>query len=274
VRHAIFVDAGYLFAMGSDVLSGKKLPRTSVELNQAAIVEKLCRTAEDKAAGSLLRIYWYDGVLPEGPSSEQMALADADWVKLRLGVVNFFGQQKGVDSLIVTDLVELARNQAISDAVLLSGDEDVRIGVQIAQSFGVRVHLIGIGSTGASQARTLMQEADTTSEWDKDDIREIMELKSGYEVSPCSKGTHATQRVDIETSGKLAEVVDEIVKSLSAEEVGKVARLEKDQQVPNEYDGRLLGASRSRIGRNLHKSEKRFLRDRFKQAAQAALPSS
>jgi uncharacterized LabA/DUF88 family protein len=34
--------------------------------------------------------------------------------------------------LIGTDLIELARNHAISDAVLLSGDEDLRIGVQIA----------------------------------------------------------------------------------------------------------------------------------------------
>ena len=46
------------------------------------------------------------------------------------------GRQKGVDSLIVTDLIELARNHAISDAVLLAGDEELRIGVQIAQSLG------------------------------------------------------------------------------------------------------------------------------------------
>jgi hypothetical protein len=203
-----------------------------------------------------------------------MALADADWVKLRLGVVNFFGQQKGVDSLIVTDLVELARNQAISDAVLLSGDEDVRIGVQIAQSFGVRVHLIGIGSTGASQARTLMQEADTTSEWDKDDIREIMELKSGYEVSPCSKGTHAAQGVDDEISNILDEVVDEMVLSLSSEERRKISELDVWQQIPKEIDRSLLVDSRERVGKVLNRDEKKYLRDRFKQVARDALPQS
>ena len=73
-------------------------------------------------------------------------------MKLRLGIVNLAGQQKGVDSLIVTDLVELARNHAITDAILLSGDEDLRIGVQIAQSFGVRVHLIRIEPTRGSQS--------------------------------------------------------------------------------------------------------------------------
>lgn len=49
-----------------------------------------------------------------------------------------------MDSLIVTDLIALARNQAVTDAVLLSGDEDVRIGVEIAQGYGVRAQLVGI----------------------------------------------------------------------------------------------------------------------------------
>ncbi len=52
---------------------------------------------------------------------EQQSIADADDVKLRLGIISPSGQQKGVDSLIVTDLVELARNHAISDADVLSG---------------------------------------------------------------------------------------------------------------------------------------------------------
>ena len=87
-----------------------------------------------------------------------------DNVKLRLGQLNSAGQQKGVNSLIVTDLMELARNKAISDAVVVTGDEDIRIGVQIAQSHGVRVHLLGIGgaTNKGSQSLTLQTaEADT-----------------------------------------------------------------------------------------------------------------
>ena len=67
---------------------------------------------------SLLRIYWYDGILQGQRSQAQRELATADNVKVRLGTVSG-GRQKGVDSLIVTDLIELARNHAISDAVLL-----------------------------------------------------------------------------------------------------------------------------------------------------------
>jgi hypothetical protein len=39
-------------------------------------------------------------------------------VKVRLGFVNSVGEQKGVDWLIVTDMIALARNRAISDAAL------------------------------------------------------------------------------------------------------------------------------------------------------------
>jgi len=83
---------------------------------------------------------------------------------VRLGFLNSAGQQKGVDSLIVTDLVELARNRAVGDVVLVSGDEDVRIGVQLAQSFGVRVHLVGVKPCAGNQSPELRQEADTCTE--------------------------------------------------------------------------------------------------------------
>ena len=91
-------------------------------------------------------------------------------MKLRLGMIAFTGRQKGVDSLIVTDLIELARNHAISDAILLYGDEDVRIGVQIAQSFGMRVHLLGIEPGANNQSRLPRQESDTTTEWQQPEV--------------------------------------------------------------------------------------------------------
>ena len=60
-------------------------------------------------------------------------------------------------------MIALARNRAISDAVLVSGDEDLRVGVQQAQEFGVRVHLVGIKPGRGSQSLFLLQEADTAS---------------------------------------------------------------------------------------------------------------
>jgi uncharacterized LabA/DUF88 family protein len=101
-------------------------------------------------------VYWDDGAISPKLTFEHSTLAHMDYVKLRLGFVTGRGQQKGVDSLIVTDLIDLARNRAINDAVVLSGDEDIRIGVQIAQSFGVRVHLIGIIPSRGSQSIQLL----------------------------------------------------------------------------------------------------------------------
>jgi len=91
--------------------------------------------------------------------------------------VNSVGEQKGVDSLIVTDMIALARNRAISDAVLVSGDEDLRVGVQQAQEFGVRVHLVGIKPSRGSQSLFLLQEADTTHEWAADDISKFLQCQ-------------------------------------------------------------------------------------------------
>ena len=72
--------------------------------------------------------------------------------------------EKAWNSLIVTDMIALARNRAISDAVLVSGDEDLRVGVQQAQEFGVRVYLVGIKPSRGNQSLFLLQEADTTHE--------------------------------------------------------------------------------------------------------------
>ena len=166
-RVAIFVDAGYLFAQGSTALTGSKKKRIETRLDKNAVLAELLAVAKEKADGaSLLRIYWYDGALGYGgPTLEQEAIASSDNVKLRLGFINKAGQQKGVDSLIVTDLINLARNNAISDALLMSGDEDVRIGVEIAQGFGVRIHLLGIVPSRGSQSKHWSQTLDVPPEY-------------------------------------------------------------------------------------------------------------
>ena len=179
MRVAVFVDAGYVYAQGSALITGSetKKPRKFVSIDGKPIVEKLTKLAISiSGKKELLRIYWYDGAPATGRSPEQIELAQIDNVTLRLGQLNSAGQQKGVDSLIVTDLMELARNDAISDAVVVTGDEDIRIGVQIAQSHGVRVHLLGIGAATdkGSQSLSLQDEADTVTEWAKSDVESFM----------------------------------------------------------------------------------------------------
>jgi hypothetical protein len=123
----------------------------------------------------LLRIYWYDGAR-NGPTVDHLAIANMPDVKLRLGSINSVGDQKEVDSLLVTDLIDLARNQSICDATVVTGDTDVRVAVQIAQTFGVRVHLVGLEPSRASQSPSLRQEADTVHEIVEADVSKFLRL--------------------------------------------------------------------------------------------------
>ena len=88
-RVAVFVDAGYLYAAGSVAITGATLRRNEIELRRSETIEKLRIAVRDRSpSAALLRIYWYDGLLPRGLSNEQQSLADMDDVKLRLGIIN------------------------------------------------------------------------------------------------------------------------------------------------------------------------------------------
>ena len=221
---AVFADAGYVYAASAIVLTGSNQSRAAMDLNTSALVAKLAVTAATKANGAqLLRIYWYDGLLGARPAIEQDELAQTDNVKVRLGTVTA-GQQKGVDSLIVTDLIELARNQAISDAVLFSGDEDLRIGVQIAQSFGVRVDLVGIEPSRGNQSNLLRQEADTMGEWLKSDVDELLRFKDSQGAAPALPPSQLASAAAVEDEcDALHQVVGEILDSMDGNQVRDIA---------------------------------------------------
>ena len=207
-------------------------------------------------------------MLHTGPTDQQQALADTDNVKLRLGVIAHTGRQKGVDSLIVTDLIELARNHAISDAVLLSGDEDVRIGVQIAQTHGVRVHLLGIQPSGdnqGNQSRLLRQESDTSTEWCLADIEAFLSVRHPHDSSrterdqPDDETQHVIQQLD--------PFVDEFIRTLSPNEREALSSLGVGDAVPHELDRLLLRGAANVLGRYLEEWECRHLRQAAKHLA-------
>ena len=267
-RVAIFVDAGYLYARGSEVISGSPQPRAALMLNRQNTLDKLRQTAKEQANHAiLLRIYWYDGVPRQGSSQEQQDLADSNDVKLRLGIINSYGQQKGVDSLIVTDLVELARNQAISDAVILSGDEDIRIGVQIAQSFGVRAHLIGIGPGRGSQSRSLLQESDTKVEWSEADVCKLLTLRSFTRPEPETTDAPDPSEFYDDVEAALDQVVADVMATVDP--ASKIHVGTPSGPIPWDYDSRLLASARTKIGRDLDWSEKNQLRDKFREQINA-----
>jgi hypothetical protein len=162
-RVAIFVDAGYLFAEGARCLTGTRLARSQLYLDHQVVLAFLKERAGRISGLPILRIYWYDGATT-GPNPAQVALAYKADVKLRLGMVSPTEGQLDVDNLIVTDLTNLARNHAMADAVVVSGDEDLKGAVQKAQEQGVRVHLLGIAPLKDNLSGRLMQEVDTVHE--------------------------------------------------------------------------------------------------------------
>lgn len=266
-RVAVFVDAGYLYAAGSGAIAGSKLPRDDLDLLIPETIENLRAVARDRTSGAtLLRIYWYDGVPRTGPSGVQQNLAYMDDVKLRLGIINPSGQQKGVDSLIVTDMVELARNRAITDAVLMSGDEDVRIGVQIAQSFGVRVHLLGIEPSRGNQSSPLRQEADTTAEWSRVYIREILTAKSLDNDRATSRSV--TEITEVDTHIDFDLIVDEFVAEFSRHDLMQID-LTPGSRLPRSLDAPLIVIASRQINRDLTEDEKRHIRRKLREYAAA-----
>lgn len=160
-RYAIFVDAGYLYAASGALLLGCG-SRREYRVAAEKLIKALTDHADGQRRGELLRVYWFDAAPKKQPTVDQRVIANLPLVKLRLGNLNAQGQQKGVDAQLRADLEALARHRAITDAVLLAGDEDMLPAVEAAQRYGVRVHLWGVEPThGSNQAEWLVWESDT-----------------------------------------------------------------------------------------------------------------
>ena len=145
-------------------------------------------------------------------------------------------------------LIDLARNNAISDALLMSGDEDVRIGVEISQGLGVRVHLLGIVPSRGSQSKQLLLAADTTTEWDKETVSKFLEVTSEPKFEPGDirrASAPASSKVNGEIKGLLADLVAEIVFGIDDAQIARLnEHFSHSSNVPPEYDRPLLARAR------------------------------
>lgn len=216
-RFVVMVDAGYLLRQAIEIVSGRSSTfRAELDVTDpAGLVKALVdksRSTLDLASKELLRVYWYDGVMANGLTPQQKAIIDVDDVQLRAGTINGSGQQKGVDSLIVTDLIELTSHHAICDAVLVTGDSDLAVGIEIAQKRGVRVAVLGVEDLATGVAHHLSFEitsrADRVGMLGQPDIspvlrytpRAISVQTSAPALPPSSKGTGSpavsTQPID------------------------------------------------------------------------------
>jgi len=289
-RTAVFVDAGYLFARSSDALTGKTQQRHRLLLDERQVILSLSELAKGQAPNSsLLRVYWYDAASAQGPNADHIRLAETDNAKLRLGTINTFGQQKGVDSLIIADLIELARNGAIADAVIVSGDDDLRIGVQIAQTFGVRVHLLGItGSDGEAQSKLLVREADTCARWSYTEVSRFLSIRlvpigdaadtaiaANADRSEGSEQLYVGGEAMPQAASLSERAVRQIMSELTRSDLDDIATVyAATRKIPYQYDRRLLATARTEFARELNTSESRALRGAFLAAVSRELGSS
>ena len=148
-RFVVMVDAGYLLHQATQILSRKaSKKRADLEIvDPPGLIKLLLAKANELLSlrdKELLRVYWYDGVMSSGLTGQQRSIVEVDDVQFRAGTVNGIGQQKGVDSLIVTDLIELTSHHAICDAILVTGDSDLAVGIELSQRRGVRLAVLGL----------------------------------------------------------------------------------------------------------------------------------
>lgn len=283
-RYAIFVDAGYFFAAGAQAAFRQYVSRRQVTLKSspAAMVTDLCSKAARIVDNlPLLRTYWYDATLGSRLTMEQSALAMLPGIKLRIGVLNNLGKQKGVDSLIVTDIIDLARNRAIADAVLMTGDEDLRVAVQVAQSFGVRVHLLGCGDLSRNMSEFLQMEADSVTTLEERWFASHLDINSEplygsgssfYAPTSSSIIPNDDYIQDEESFNEaVGSSIDEILASVTYEQIQQLNQHFAYQTfVPTEYDRRLVGTISAKLNsRKLNPEEMRSLRTQFMQSVKS-----
>jgi hypothetical protein len=179
-RCAVFVDAGYVLADGAMAVHGTR-HRESVSWDYAGLVKLLTGLSRDRTGLPVLRCYWYEATVEGRRSSEHNALADLPGVKLRLGRVRP-GRREGVEAEMHRDLATLARNRAVSDAVIVSAEEDLAEVVAEVQDFGLRVLAMHITADGNwTVSRPLRQECDDIVEISGAHLRPFVDLIPGAE---------------------------------------------------------------------------------------------
>ncbi|MGE5290127.1 MAG: NYN domain-containing protein [Micromonosporaceae bacterium] len=177
-RCALFVDAGYVLADGAMAVHGTR-HRESVAWDYAGLLQLLCDLARERTGLPLLRCYWYEAAVEGRRTPEHDALADLPGLKLRLGRMRP-GRREGVDTEVHRDLSTLARNHAISDAVIVSAEEDLAHVVGDIQDLGVRVTLFHITVDGNwTVSRLLRQECDAIVEISGVHLRPHVNLIAG-----------------------------------------------------------------------------------------------
>jgi uncharacterized LabA/DUF88 family protein len=241
------VDAGYLYAAGGQLCCGTR-SRADIELDPLQALMRLHARVRIELDVPVLRTYWYDAARDGIRTAEQRTVAAMDDVKLRLGRLNGQNQQKGVDALIYRDMITLAQHGAVSDVVLVSGDEDLHEGVRSVQDYGVRVTLVGIEAvSGHNQSEELVYEADRLWTFGK------AELAAAFTRRTPNAPELSTEDVAAIAHSARAAAVAFATSWRSAAGETELHELMADRpRIPRPIDVELITAVEQVIGRTLH----------------------
>jgi len=167
----------------------------SVSWDYEGLLQLLSSLARERSGLPVLRCYWYEATMDGRRTAEQDALADVPGIKLRIAKIRP-GRREGVETEIHRDLTTLARNNAISDALVVSAEEDLAQVIADVQDLGMRVTLVHIAVDGNwTISRALRQESDDIIEISSDRLRPYVELVAGAEPAhPDESGDLAVVR--------------------------------------------------------------------------------
>ena len=198
------IDAGFIVQAAAKLLK-KNAPDVRIEAEE--IVSWL-RISAARRDSSFLRAYWYDGAYPRGEAKGELQrqrfeeLQRCPGLQLRLGHLESrpfdrkhaarvaaeeleidydaliqklnrekIYHQKGVDTLIVLDMVRLIQQGSCSTLVLVAGDRDLAEAIRTVQQLGGTVILAY--PKGAPVADELRDLADERVAWSEALVRRL-----------------------------------------------------------------------------------------------------
>lgn len=287
---AVFVDAGYLFALGSIALAGQTCKRERIGIKSDVFLNEV-KSLVRQLTGTkpLLRVYWYETSTSNRVlANEHVNIGQTNELKLRIVPLHQHNFRTAVTSAIARDLAELGRNGAISDALLLARNDALRTGVEFSQSYGVRIHMLEIFAEQDSEFSAMCSDADTNTAWYRADVEKflieqdlsaILEYENSVRfvakaptreriLSAEAEFEQQTTMREIpdDTKDAIHNVVIEYIEQLYDEElVACMGYWRNGRGVPNSYDKSLLFECRNALARNLTEDERVVMRSSFRE---------
>lgn len=287
MQHAIFVDAGYLLSQAITIVSKKKATQRKelTLLDPPGLLGHLRAEAQTFAPKArLLRTYWYDGV-STSMTAEQSKIAGLPDLHFRGGTLHN-KKQKGVDGRIVQDLFELASEGVISDALIVTGDGDLSVGIEFAQRRGVRVAILGIEDipngvspnrhealTFLADAVLTMGNAETTKYFAYTPAAKPVAAPAPPAAAPvvaAAAPTHAAAAAAAPDKAALEGIAKTV--ALGILPANLPATLNKAGGIVADTDKQLLAEGRKVLGRALSTEERNYLRLAFRGLVTKAAP--